>query len=246
MLALVPVAGLAALFDDRQLNGVNLWIKPLHFQLSLALYYATLALLAPLLSPAWRQSRQARWSMLAAATAGLGEIAYITLQAARGRHSHFNTSTSLEAALYPIMGLGAVTLVAVTFIWGLALVRQNTKEAPSGLRSGAALGLILGSVATLLIAGYMSAGDGHWVGGLRSDAGGLPLVGWSTTGGDLRAPHFFATHAMQALPLAGLAADWASPALAQRYVLAATMIWLALIVASLAQAWLGLPLLGRS
>jgi hypothetical protein len=94
--------------------------------------------------------------------------------------------------------------VILTFIAGLMLWRHPRADVSPAMRLAGAGGLMLSGLATLLIAGYMSQRGAHWV-GTPSDAAGLPLVGWSTVGGDLRAPHFLATHAAQTVPLFALA-----------------------------------------
>ncbi len=233
--------------DERLLNDINIWTKPIKFQLSLGMVMVTLLWLLPQLSPERLASRLVRWSALAAVMASTVEIAYITLQSARERGSHFYFKTPLEVTLYQLMGIGAVTIVAGCFLIGFAIWKSRRDGGPQGLWLGAALGLMIGAVLTLLTAGAMSGPTitttGHWVGGVLSDANGLPLVGWSTTGGDLRVPHFFATHIMQALPILGLLADRLAPASASRIVIAGALISVLVVVAAFTQAAMGMPFL---
>jgi hypothetical protein len=221
-------------------NGINVWTKPLKFELSLSIHFLTLALMVSLLSDMARGSRLVRWAISAAAASGIAEIAYIALQSARGRASHFNVETPMEAALYPIMGVGALILTIAPIIVGVQIWRNGRTDIGPGLKRGAVLGLVLGGIATLFTAGFLSSSliveTGRWVDGVRNDSHGIPLMGWSGVGGDLRVPHFFALHVTQALPVLGMAADRWAMGREQAVVLAGVGVWIALVAGTFVQA----------
>lgn len=196
--AMMPTVTLLAL-DPRLMAGVSVWVKPLKFQASLAIHLVTVAWALSLV--VWRGPRP-RWLGPVIAlmlTMAAFEIAYITLQAARGEASHFNLATPLTRALYTAMGIAAVILVATTAVIGLSILLFAANR--TVLVVGAALGLMLGGIAGGITGLTLGSQPSPWIGGLASNAGGLPLVNWSRTGGDLRVAHFFGLHLMQALPL---------------------------------------------
>ena len=87
-----------------------------------------------------------------------------------------------------------------------------------------------------LIAGFTLGSMGsHWIGGDQTDATGLPVFGWSTTGGDLRVAHFLGLHVMQALPVMALTGN-------RGVVLGTALFALAATVATYAMALNGLPI----
>lgn len=226
--------------DDRLINGISVWSKPLKFQASLVMMLTTLLLLLPLIEARSRTGHGVFLASLMAAITANGEVFYITLQAARGRASHFNDSTPFEAMAYSVMGAGAALLVLSSLAIGVYILLRPRADAPTGLRLGGGWGLVLGSVTTLMTAFALGSGQidgpGHWVGGIKTDLGGLPLFGWSRTGGDLRVPHFFATHIMQALPLLGLMLDRAAPTWAKPGILAGAIASLAVVALTFVQA----------
>ena len=212
MLALVFATAPVVLFDDRRLDGAWVWTKPLKFQLSLAIHYFTLAALAGLLSDAPRRGLSLRFWAAASIAAGLFEVVWIMVQAARGRASHFNFETGFEGLMYAAMGLGALVLVLAPLVMGLLLAGDRNGD-QSGLKRGAILGLIVAAPLTIGVAGFMSATGSHYFGGGTSPAAeALPLFGWSTALPDLRPAHFLALHLIQIGPAAGWLGDRISPA----------------------------------
>jgi hypothetical protein len=205
LLAITLVTALAALplmvahgLDPRQFQGDGIWVKPLKFHLALTVYTGTLTLFAMLLPEGTFSSRRWRAYIGVVMAAILAELAWIGTAAALGTGSHFNIQ-GLWGVIYPIMGLAAVILTSLSLAMGLVFWRHRADP----LMLSIALGLTLTFVLTVPIAGTMSNGTGHLVGTPVTGAR-FPLMGWSLEVGDLRLPHFLATHALHAVPLAGL------------------------------------------
>lgn len=235
IIALLPVTFLVSLDEPRQLNDINIWVKPMKCQASAGLHMMTLALVARFINESVRGRPVMYGLSWVLAFTAIAEVAYITIQAARGRHSHWNFETQFESLMYAGMGVGAVTLILGAAVIGLLVYRCPVREIGQGLRLGILLGMVLGFVTTLVVAGYMSQNYGHWVGGIRSDADGLPLVGWVRGGGDLRVSHFFAMHMMQIIPVIGWVADrWSHRP--KRIVIVASAVSVVVIAATFIQA----------
>jgi hypothetical protein len=202
LLGAIPVA-LAVLLDERRLNGVDIWLKPLKFFLSLAVYYATLAWFHGYLPVKVRAGRLGRAVVDVPVVVGLLEMTWLLVTAALGQPSHFNRSAAIYAVSYNLAGVGATLLMVSALVTGILVGRAREPALAPALRLSIVIGATIAFVGTMITAGFLASGNGHWVGGVPSDADGLPLLGWSRTGGDLRVAHFFALHALQAVPILG-------------------------------------------
>jgi hypothetical protein len=214
--------------DDRQFQGDSIWLKPLKFHLALAVYTGTLAVFTMLLPEGTFTSRRWRAYIGVVAACIFAELVWIGGAAALGTASHFNVE-GIWAAVYGLMGAAAVTLTSLSLAMGLVFWRHRADP----LMLAVALGLVLTFVLTVPVAGTMSSGSGHLVGTPVTGAR-FPFFGWSAEVGDLRLPHFLATHAMHAVPLAGLTGS-------RRAVWATAAGFTALVVWCFARAQLGLP-----
>jgi hypothetical protein len=226
--AFIPITLLLMVIDPVTITGVNGWTKPLKFSISIAVYSATLLWFLTYVP------RRKLWVGLVATTIGaflLLENVLIVIQILRRTTSHFNNATPFDAAIFSAMGtmiMVVALLNLVVAIW-LVLARIDNRVMAAGLRWGVWITL-LGMVVTIFMVmptasqqaelaqgGTPAVLGAHSVG--KEDGGpGLPLLGWSTTAGDLRVGHFIGLHAMQVLPLAAwlLQRAWATTRWSER------------------------------
>jgi hypothetical protein len=215
----------ALVFDGRVLQGAPVWAKPFKFAVSLAVYSATLSWMLSL------PHKGKRWTSGAATTIAaimFMEVGLIAVQAGRGTFSHYNTSDDALnqfvqgtfATAIPAMFLANVVLALV-----LSFQRFGGRDLRWAVRGGlylAILGMATGYLmafqdkeVTAVDAGGRSVelASGHSV-GVPDGGPGMPLTGWSNTGGDLRVPHFVGMHGLQVMIL--LALGLAALGLAER------------------------------
>ncbi len=196
------VTSICLLLDDRMIDGVSVWLKPTKFFLSIAVFSGTMAWFFGHVRPQRRSSVLMRLTVAVLLLTASYELFWITWQGAHGLHSHFNFDTPLYALMYSLMGVGAVSLAGTT----LPLAWEIGRRPAEGLDPAYRLAVILGLVITFALGGsfggYISASGGSAVGEYASN---MPLFAWNRVGGDLRVPHFFGMHALQATPLLAIA-----------------------------------------
>ncbi|MER7591773.1 hypothetical protein ABTW72_29970 [Micromonospora sp. NPDC127501] len=202
VLGVIAVVGI--LVDPRVLTGAPIWLKPFKFAVSFVLYGATLAWMLSLLP---RRSRAVERAVVVIVAVAVVENAWIVGQVIRGQTSHFNDTTPLNTALFAAMGAAIMVLFFAHLVIGIVVLIQRIPDRVAATAVGWGLGLsLLGMLAAVPMAlpmqdpGIEGIGGAHSV-GVPDGGPGLPVVGWSTTGGDLRIGHFVGLHALQALPI---------------------------------------------
>jgi hypothetical protein len=253
----ISLAGMV--FDGRVLVGAPIWFKPFKFAVSIVIYAVTWAWLYAYLP----RNRFVRWSTAIIAAMLAIEYVIIIGQVVRGRQSHFNVATALDAALWATMATSVVVLWIANIVVVIFLLRRQVGGRPLtwAVRAGAAISLFGAGMAFLMTRPTAAQGaslrDGTFAGLIGQHSVGvadggpiMPVTGWSTMGGDLRITHFVGLHALQALPLVAvllalLAARVAllrAEAVRTRLVVVASAGYAGLTLLTLWQALRGQPL----
>ncbi len=115
-----------------------------------------------------------------------------------------------------MMGVFITIVWCMTLVAALLLLRQRMSNPVFAwsLRLGILLSLVGMAVAFLMTqptalqlaalkaGGHLTTIGAHSV-GVADGGPGIPFLGWSTVGGDLRIPHFVGLHALQVVPFVG-------------------------------------------
>ncbi len=200
-------------FDHRVITGSPAWVKPAKFAISVGFYSFTLLWMLRFVKG---HKRLVSFIANAIAVASLIEMVIIVGQVIRGTTSHFNFTTPLDGALYIIMAVFITIVWTMTLIAAILLLMQRMPNPVFAwsLRLGILLSLVGMAVAflmtmptTMQMTALHTGASLTYIGahsvGVADGGPGLPFLGWSTVGGDLRIPHFVGLHALQVIPFVG-------------------------------------------
>ena len=218
--------------ETLQIQGVNRWLKPFKFYLSVGIMTWTMAWLMYHLSNA-RKVKIFSWFIFITM---LLENGLILLQAMRKTTSHFNGATFFDLMVFQLMGIFIVIFTTTCIFIAAAFFKQQSFQITEAYLWGIRCGLIL-FITFSIEGGVMVAFLKHTVGG-NDGADGFAFFNWSRKYGDLRIAHFFGLHALQLLPVAG----WYVGKNKQQ-VLMISLAYFVLLLLFLAQALKGIPLL---
>lgn len=236
MLALYVAAGILYFVDNRVIMGVNAWIKPMKFALSILIYSWTFGWMLEYLT----SESAKRWITYGAVVTMTVEIALICLQALRGTTSHFNVHTGFDGAVFAIMGVFIALNTLINLYAAFHFVSGRTTLSGAHLaawQTGLIL-LLFGNIS----GGWMVSILSHTVG--AADGGpGLPFLNWSTVAGDIRAAHFVTLHGLQLLPLGAYLLSRYQPKSLRGGTWLLSAVYTGLCIYLHVLAWKGIPVL---
>ena len=187
-----------SLSDHRLIREVGVWVKPMKFMLSTALFALTTVWVLKVAQSDLDQMPVYPWIVALLVLTSLFEVVYISYQASQGSASHYNVSDPFHAFMFGVM---AVAAVGLTFsqAWLAWEIWNEQKGADLRVET---LGVIIGLTMTFVL----STISGFMLGGNQPPSGqGIPIVGWHLYK-DIRPAHFLGVHAQQLIPLWGLIA----------------------------------------
>jgi hypothetical protein len=208
------LATLVGIFmDHRVITGAPAWLKPAKFAISVSTYCFTFVWLLGFVE---NRPRLVRFVANVTVVSFVVEMTVIITQAARGTTSHFNMTTPLNSFLWFTMGAFIALVWTMNLLLAVMLLLQPMPDLAFAwsLRLGVLISSIGMAAAFLMVtptpeqtAAIAGSYGPRVVGahsvGVADGSPGLPVVGWSTVGGDLRIAHFVGLHALQVLPFVG-------------------------------------------
>lgn len=229
MAGLVFFGLIAMFFDERQILGESVWLKPVKFGLAFVLYSLTLAWL---LSLPHAGRRFTWWLGMVFAVTAVVDVGFVVVQAARGTFSHFNTETDAVNEIgQMIFASGVPGLFVANLLIAVIVSIRPGADRPTvwAIRGGLAmavvsmaLGYLMGFTGTQLTrtadGRLVELAAGHTVVdpdtraavGAPDAVAGMPITHWSAIGGDLRIPHFVGLHGIQVLLAVVVLLAWAA------------------------------------
>ena len=196
VLAIVSIT--SSFMDDRTLMGVNVWMKPLKFSISVAIYILTVGFLMTLYPFSKKKKNLINnivcWTLLI-------ELGLIIYQASGGVQSHYNISNPFDGLIFTAMGILIAINVIIMALFIFETIRLKLKT-PKLLQWAILLGWVIVFFGSW-VGGQMISEMSHNI-GVEDGGPGLPLVNWSTIAGDLRVAHFFGLHGLQIIPIFAL------------------------------------------
>lgn len=187
-----------SLSDHRLIREVGVWVKPMKFMLSTALFALTTVWVLKVAHSDLDQMPVYPWIVALLVLTSLFEVVYISYQASQGSASHYNVSDPFHAFMFGVM---AVAAVGLTFSQAWLAWEIWTEQKGAELRVET-LGVIIGLTMTFVL----STISGFMLGGNQPPSGqGIPIVGWHLYK-DIRPAHFLGVHAQQLIPMWGLIA----------------------------------------